>query len=876
MGKVEWWQIAVTVLCVIFSAIFAGLTIGLMSLDIIDLRVLAESGTEVEKKQANRILPVRKHGNFLLCSLLIGNTAVNSALSIVSSSLFGGIVGLIASTVLILAIGEIVPQSVCHRHGLAVGSYAIPLVKFFMLITGIFSYPTSKVLDYFLGGEPATRYNKSQLRSLLSMHGSHRRAGDGGDVEGSAEKDNAEYSEVPAASEFVVRTRSGGLTTATAVRNVGGNVGVVNVPSKEGNSGGSDREPAPVLTPGGRADGDAAALSEIVVSGNAGASGGRVARTPRRRRLNFPWGRGSRREAGGAVGAAGAGGGPGSLDSDGGGGGGSLEALSFDADDADATSGADDDALARIRSRPSRGLGKRDRGERERERELRAAEKERRGKEKDTPLTASEMTLLDGAFQFAQKTVVRVMTPLDRVFTLNADMRLNFDNMMLIFQSGHSRIPVYDGKADCIFGVLFAKDLILLDPEDAVPIRYVLSFFNRTLLLVHDTTPLDEMLNIFKRGGGHLALVQRVTAKGTPEQKHETLGVCTLEDLIEELIGEDIVDETDVYMDNVNRKPVRRIRLVDPEILKMFDHKNGEERLSEKEGKVVAAYLAAHFQAFGPAVVAGHVLLDLLSEAPIVEFAELPMDENDKGFLGAQGVAIEDEEVLEKLDEKGVGVGTAVGDPENSVDGIDADMSSVAKVLRRAETSLASGPAKGGDSSTAPASITVYKRSVATQDAYLVISGRLEITAGDDGFVSEAGPWTLLGMKALTDDLYAPDFTARVAERPARLLRIRRRLYRRMVRYSTGGGEVTGQSVDGQSQASGTPSSAAARDVTVPPAVEVVGVRAKARGRDLAWGELGMREPSTGTLSGAAAGAAVHQPRPSSSEQDNAGADLDA
>jgi CBS domain containing-hemolysin-like protein len=91
--------------------------------------------------------------------------------------------------------------------------------------------------------------------------------------------------------------------------------------------------------------------------------------------------------------------------------------------------------------------------------------------------------------------------------------------------------------------------------------------------------PFDEMLNIFKHGGGYLALVQRVTGKGTSEQRHEMLGVCTLEDLIEELIGRDNVDETDVNTDNVARKCVLRMWPVDAELLKMFDPKTPEESL---------------------------------------------------------------------------------------------------------------------------------------------------------------------------------------------------------------------------------------------------------------------------------------------------------
>lgn len=803
---VQVWEIAVIAACIVLSGTFSGLTLGLMSLDIIDLRVLTESGTPTEKKYAQKILPVRRHGNFLLCTLLIGNTAVNSALSIVSSSIFGGLIGLFSSTFIILYLGEIIPQSICHRYGLIIGAHSIPMVKFLMLLTAVLSYPTSRVLDYFLGGEPATRYNKSQLRSLLNMHGSAAAGGPADEAEGgvTADRDEEEYQydEIPPASEYVVHAQP-----------------------EDGPNG------VPVLQKPPHTSN--ASLTEVVVAPTA-------ASTRRRKRMPV-WARLSRRRAGGEGGAAG-------MDDRGmelrsHGSGGSAVARSIEGGDDEEGDGG----KAQSRGRTPR----KDRG---------GDKRKEKDKEDAAPLTSREMTLLDGAFQFAQKTVVKVMTAVEDVFMLNADMLLNFDNLLLIFQSGHSRIPVYEGTPDCIFGVLFAKDLILLDPEDSVPIRYVLSFFNRTLLLVYDTTPLDEMLNIFKRGGGHLALVQRVMDKGTPEQKHETLGVCTLEDLIEELIGEDIVDETDVYTDNVTRKRVRRMRLVDPEILKMFDHKKSEERLSEKEGKVVAAYLAAHFDAFSQDLVASHVLLDLLFEATIVEYPEL--EENEKEFLGAQGVAVDEdtEEVLKVEDEEDV----------SKIDGEDSNAQSSSpelrtitgtseptNVQRHVESSMANGHKDIGEDK-APSSITIYKRGVATQDAYLVISGRVEITAGDDGFLSEAGPWTLLAMKALTDDLYAPDFTARVSERPARILCIPRRLYRRMVRYSTHGGRPS-QSLDGGFSSQPAPTtSAAGRDASLPPVV--VGMRTKSRGRDLTWGELGMSQRTTGMLSGPASSGTAGAP----------------
>ena len=63
----------------VLSGLFSGLTLGLMSLDMVSLEILAEGGEEQEREFAKKILPVRAKGNLLLCTLLLGNTMVNGA-----------------------------------------------------------------------------------------------------------------------------------------------------------------------------------------------------------------------------------------------------------------------------------------------------------------------------------------------------------------------------------------------------------------------------------------------------------------------------------------------------------------------------------------------------------------------------------------------------------------------------------------------------------------------------------------------------------------------------------------------------------------------------------------------------------------------------
>ena len=153
------------------SGLFSGLNLGLMALDQTELQIVLKTGSEDEKSDANAILPVRRHGNFLLCSLLLGNVLVNVIIPLLLDGIPGanGPIAAIGSTAGIVVFGEIVPQAVCSRHGLAVGAKTITITKFFMLMTSPLSWPISKILDCLLGKEVGTSYNRERLIELLRL-----------------------------------------------------------------------------------------------------------------------------------------------------------------------------------------------------------------------------------------------------------------------------------------------------------------------------------------------------------------------------------------------------------------------------------------------------------------------------------------------------------------------------------------------------------------------------------------------------------------------------------------------------------------------------------------------------------------------------------
>lgn len=165
-----WLQVILICFLLVLSGMFSGLNLGLMALDPMELRIVQSCGTDKEKKYARKIEPIRRKGNYLLCSLLLGNVLVNTTLTILLDDLTNSGVGaVIASTVGIVIFGEIVPQALCSRHGLAVGANTILVTKLFMLLTFPLSWPISKILDCVLGQEIGTVYNREKLVEMLKV-----------------------------------------------------------------------------------------------------------------------------------------------------------------------------------------------------------------------------------------------------------------------------------------------------------------------------------------------------------------------------------------------------------------------------------------------------------------------------------------------------------------------------------------------------------------------------------------------------------------------------------------------------------------------------------------------------------------------------------
>ncbi|KAH7481785.1 hypothetical protein KRP22_015095 [Phytophthora ramorum] len=171
-------QAGALVLLLALSAMFAGLGLGLMSLDLIGLEIVVAAGEDAhatDKERMNsdaakKVIPLRRNGNLLLTTLLLGNVAVNVLTSIITADLTSGLLGFIASTVLILIFGEIVPQALCSRYALVIGGKVVPFVRVLIVLFYIFAKPVSMALDATLGEDIGTVFTRRQLAEIIEIH----------------------------------------------------------------------------------------------------------------------------------------------------------------------------------------------------------------------------------------------------------------------------------------------------------------------------------------------------------------------------------------------------------------------------------------------------------------------------------------------------------------------------------------------------------------------------------------------------------------------------------------------------------------------------------------------------------------------------------
>ncbi|MDT9000806.1 transporter associated domain-containing protein [Paucibacter sp. APW11] len=139
--------------------------------------------------------------------------------------------------------------------------------------------------------------------------------------------------------------------------------------------------------------------------------------------------------------------------------------------------------------------------------------------------------MLEGVLRMAELSAGDVMVAAPRMDLL--DIESGYEELLAaVIDTGHSRFPVYEGQRDNIIGILLAKDLLKLQRAPELNLRTLL----RPAVFVPESKGLNELLRDFRSNRNHLAMVV--------DEFGNTAGLLTIEDVLEEIVGE-IEDEFD-------------------------------------------------------------------------------------------------------------------------------------------------------------------------------------------------------------------------------------------------------------------------------------------------------------------------------------------
>lgn len=149
-------------------------------------------------------------------------------------------------------------------------------------------------------------------------------------------------------------------------------------------------------------------------------------------------------------------------------------------------------------------------------------------------LDDDEVEIMRGALKMSEKRVQDIMTPIDRVYWLKNDDVIDGAKIDAIKLANYSRLPVFNSALTSCYGVLLMKDFVDID-FDEKPAK-VIDLELYPTQIVGSQTALDTLFRRLISSGSHLVPV---------EHKDEIVGVATVEDLIEEIVGHEIEDEAD-------------------------------------------------------------------------------------------------------------------------------------------------------------------------------------------------------------------------------------------------------------------------------------------------------------------------------------------
>ena len=153
--------------------------------------------------------------------------------------------------------------------------------------------------------------------------------------------------------------------------------------------------------------------------------------------------------------------------------------------------------------------------------------------EAGSELDEDEVEIIQNALQLSEKRVREIMTPIKKVYWLTPESTISKQTIRKIKQLGHSRVPIFDTELTTCHGILLVKELVDVDFTEP---RLLGDFNLHKTKVVGSMTALDTMFRKFIGNPSHMIPLER---------DEHIVGVVTIEDLVEEILGHEIEDEKD-------------------------------------------------------------------------------------------------------------------------------------------------------------------------------------------------------------------------------------------------------------------------------------------------------------------------------------------
>lgn len=169
-----WGRLLLCTVVILLSALFCGLTIGLLGIDTVTLEIIASAGVGVERGYAEKLLPVRRLGHRLLVTLVLGNMLANVLTAQLVAAILqaNDLVNFVVATLIIFIIADIIPTSYCNKgnNGLKAGVKSLSVVQAALIVLYPVAKPLGMLLDCAISHDAGQLYDKRELKILIRMH----------------------------------------------------------------------------------------------------------------------------------------------------------------------------------------------------------------------------------------------------------------------------------------------------------------------------------------------------------------------------------------------------------------------------------------------------------------------------------------------------------------------------------------------------------------------------------------------------------------------------------------------------------------------------------------------------------------------------------